>query len=69
MAVGRTEMRSRPAASRRDTDLPWANRVRRRQAALPGGFDVLALAPGLSLGVHSAGATVDPRNVIARPAA
>jgi len=34
-------------------------------AALPGGFEVLTLAPVLPLGAHSAVATVDPRNVIA----
>jgi hypothetical protein len=34
-------------------------------AALPGGFDVLALAPVLPLGAHSAVAAVDPRNVLA----
>lgn len=34
-------------------------------AALPGGFDVLTLAPVLPLGAHSAVADVDPRNVIA----
>ena len=34
-------------------------------AALPGGFEVLTLAPVLPLGAHSAVAAVDPRNVIA----
>ncbi len=33
--------------------------------ALPAGFDVLALAPVVPLGAHSAVATVDPRKVIA----
>ena len=34
-------------------------------AALPGGFEVLTLAPVLPLGAHSGVAAVDPRNVIA----
>src|SRR5215831_6371671 len=34
-------------------------------ASLPGGFEVLTLAPVLPFGAHSAVATVDPRNVIA----
>jgi hypothetical protein len=49
-----------------DLDLRELRRVEDAMfGALPDGFDVLALAPVVPLGAHSAVATVDPRKVIA----
>jgi hypothetical protein len=49
-----------------DIDLREFRRVEDAMfGALPDGFDVLALAPLVPLGAHSAVATVDPRKVIA----